>query len=140
MEGGISISEDPNIRFNYDATSGDALEVRATDSEGGKFAEAHHLIAVFVYVVDRTDIARVRKLLERIDGIAEIWGEAEKQAHGLDHQRSGELIAISQPDAWFTYYYWLDDAHAPTSPAPSRSTASLATTRVGLFLHSACCS
>jgi sulfur-oxidizing protein SoxY len=38
MEGGISLSEDPNIRFNYDGSSGDALEVRATDSEGAKFA------------------------------------------------------------------------------------------------------
>lgn len=34
MEGGISISEDPNIRFNYDGAGGDALEVRATDTEG----------------------------------------------------------------------------------------------------------
>ena len=38
MEGGISISEDPNIRFNYDAADGDALEVRATDTDGAKFA------------------------------------------------------------------------------------------------------
>ncbi|MEI9901018.1 MAG: quinoprotein dehydrogenase-associated SoxYZ-like carrier [Hyphomicrobium sp.] len=38
MEGGISISEDPNIRFNYDAADGDVLEVRATDSNGTKFA------------------------------------------------------------------------------------------------------
>jgi sulfur-oxidizing protein SoxY len=38
MEGGISISEDPNIRFNYDGSSGDVLEVRATDSNGTKFA------------------------------------------------------------------------------------------------------
>jgi sulfur-oxidizing protein SoxY len=38
MEGGISISEDPNIRFNYDAGNSDALEVRATDSDGAKFA------------------------------------------------------------------------------------------------------
>jgi sulfur-oxidizing protein SoxY len=38
MEGGISISEDPNIRFNYDGADGDALEVRATDSEGASFA------------------------------------------------------------------------------------------------------
>jgi hypothetical protein len=22
-------------------------------------------------------------------------------------------VAISRPDAWFTYYYWLDDARAP---------------------------
>ncbi len=48
-----------------------------------------------------------------IDGIAEVWGEEEKRAHGLDHARSGELVAIAEPDAWFTYYYWLDDWRAP---------------------------
>jgi sulfur-oxidizing protein SoxY len=37
MEGGISISEDPNIRFNYDAAGGDALQVRAADTEGAVF-------------------------------------------------------------------------------------------------------
>jgi sulfur-oxidizing protein SoxY len=37
MAGGISISEDPNIRFNYDAASGDALEARATDTDGAVF-------------------------------------------------------------------------------------------------------
>ena len=34
-------------------------------------------------------------------------------AHGLDHPRSGELVAVAAPNAWFTYYYWLDDARAP---------------------------
>lgn len=38
MEGGISISEDPNLRFNYDAADADALEVRAKDSNGTHFA------------------------------------------------------------------------------------------------------
>jgi sulfur-oxidizing protein SoxY len=37
MEGGISISEDPNIRFNYDAGGDDALEVRAADTDGAVF-------------------------------------------------------------------------------------------------------
>ena len=31
----------------------------------------------------------------------------------LAHERSGDLIAIAGPDAWFTYYYWLDDRRAP---------------------------
>src|SRR5205823_4640205 len=31
----------------------------------------------------------------------------------LDHPRSGELVAIAKPGAWFTYYYWLDEARAP---------------------------
>ena len=34
-------------------------------------------------------------------------------ALGLDHPRSGELVALARRDAWFTYYYWLDDRHAP---------------------------
>jgi hypothetical protein len=32
---------------------------------------------------------------------------------GLQHPRAGDLVAIAHEDAWFTYYYWLEDAHAP---------------------------
>ena len=39
--------------------------------------------------------------------------EAGKREMGLDHERSGELVAISQADRWFSYYYWLDDRLAP---------------------------
>ena len=38
---------------------------------------------------------------------------SEQRAFGLDHPRSGELVALARPDAWFTYYYWLDDSRAP---------------------------
>ncbi len=37
MTGGISISEDPNIRFSYAAGSDEMLEVVATDTDGRKF-------------------------------------------------------------------------------------------------------
>lgn len=37
MEGGISISEDPNIRFTYEGQPGDVLEVRAEDTDGMVF-------------------------------------------------------------------------------------------------------
>ncbi|MEP4807243.1 MAG: alkaline phosphatase family protein, partial [Luteolibacter sp.] len=30
-----------------------------------------------------------------------------------NHDRSGALIAIATPDAWFTYYFWEDDNLAP---------------------------
>ncbi len=42
-----------------------------------------------------------------------ILGKAEKIAAGIDHPRAGDLIAIAAENAWFTYYYWLDDARAP---------------------------
>ena len=38
---------------------------------------------------------------------------AGKQAHGIDHPRAGEFVAVAKPNAWFTYYYWLDDKLAP---------------------------
>jgi len=40
-------------------------------------------------------------------------GASEKRALGMDHSRAGDLIAIADPNAWFTYYYWQDDARAP---------------------------
>jgi predicted AlkP superfamily pyrophosphatase or phosphodiesterase len=76
------------------------------------FAVADHQVA-HIYVADPTDIPKVRSLLAATDGVAEVLDEAGKQAHYLNHPRSGELVAIAQPNAWFTYYYWLDDRHAP---------------------------
>jgi len=76
------------------------------------FALADHQIA-HVYVNDRSRINTVRALLERLDGVETILDEDGKRAAGLDHPRSGELVAISRADRWFSYYYWLDDARAP---------------------------
>ena len=73
---------------------------------------ADHQIA-HVYVRRPERIAEVKALLERIDGVETVLDEEGKRAHGLDHSRSGELVAISTADRWFTYYYWLDDARAP---------------------------
>jgi predicted AlkP superfamily pyrophosphatase or phosphodiesterase len=76
------------------------------------FAVADHQIA-HVYVNDPFYIPKVRSLLEETEGIAYILDDNQKSAYGLAHSRSGELIAVAQPDAWFTYYYWLDDRRAP---------------------------
>jgi sulfur-oxidizing protein SoxY len=37
LEGGISLSEDPNIRFTYGGAAGEALEVTAKDTDGNVF-------------------------------------------------------------------------------------------------------
>jgi hypothetical protein len=58
-------------------------------------------------------VPEVKRLLERLDGVDQVLDEEGKRAIGLDHARSGELVAVAKPDAWFTYYYWLDDARAP---------------------------
>ena len=38
VEGGISFSEDPSIRFSYDGNPSDPMEVKAQDSDGTQFA------------------------------------------------------------------------------------------------------
>ncbi len=76
------------------------------------FAVADHQIA-HVYVRDSRDLSRTRDVLERLPGVAEVLDEDGKRREGLDHARSGEFVLVSEPDAWFTYYYWLDDRRAP---------------------------
>ncbi|CAN5704854.1 alkaline phosphatase family protein [soil metagenome] len=76
------------------------------------FAVADHQIA-HVYVRSPSRIPQVKQLLEGVSGIEAVLDEEGKRAHGLDHPRSGELVAISAADRWFSYYYWLDDARAP---------------------------
>jgi predicted AlkP superfamily pyrophosphatase or phosphodiesterase len=76
------------------------------------FAVADHQVA-HVYVNDASRISLVRSVLEKLDGVEQVLGEAGKSAMGLDHERSGELVAISRPDRWFSYYYWLDERRAP---------------------------
>lgn len=76
------------------------------------FAVADHQLA-HVYVEDSQDIAEVRRVLESLEGVDRVLDEAGKKALGLDHARSGELVALAKPESWFTYYYWLDDDRAP---------------------------
>ncbi|MGN9759636.1 alkaline phosphatase family protein [Streptomyces sp. SD31] len=76
------------------------------------FAVADHQVA-HVYVRDPADRPRVAELLHGLAGVAQVLDETGKKEHGLDHERAGELVAVAAPEAWFTYYYWLDDARAP---------------------------
>lgn len=76
------------------------------------FAVADHQIA-HVYVRRPEDLESAREALAGLPGIDLLLDDEGKKAHGLDHPRSGELVAVADPDAWFTYYYWLDDDRAP---------------------------
>lgn len=84
------------------------LDCGASDA----FAVADHQLA-HVYVKNPARIREVRAVLESLDGVAEVLDQDGKAAHGLDHPRAGELVAVAAPDRWFTYYYWLDDGKMP---------------------------
>jgi predicted AlkP superfamily pyrophosphatase or phosphodiesterase len=76
------------------------------------FALADHQIA-HVYVGEAGLLPEVRRIVAALPGIESVLDRTEQAAFGLDHERSGELVALARHDAWFTYYYWLDDRHAP---------------------------
>lgn len=76
------------------------------------FAVADHQVA-HVYVNDKSRLAEVRKIIEATEGVARVLDDAGKREYHLDHNRGGDLVALAAADAWFTYYYWLDDARAP---------------------------
>jgi predicted AlkP superfamily pyrophosphatase or phosphodiesterase len=76
------------------------------------FAVADHQVA-HVYVNDRSKVQAVRELLQSTAGIEQVLDADGKHAFGIDHARSGDLVAVAAPNAWFTYYYWVEDERAP---------------------------
>ena len=91
----------------------DELGTEALDAGASEaFAVADHQVA-HVYVRNPARVAEVTSLLEGVSGIESILDRAGQAGIGLDHERAGDLVAISAADRWFTYYYWLDDALAP---------------------------
>ena len=67
-----------------------------------------HQIA-HIYIKNPTDIPAVKRLFEEKPGVEQVLDEEGKRAYGLNHERSGELVLISESDSWFTYYFWEDD-------------------------------
>lgn len=91
----------------------DELGRETLDAGGSRvFAVADHQVA-HVYVRDSDMLREVRGFLDEVEGVAEVRASAEMWGDGIGAQRAGDLVAVADPDAWFTYYYWSDDARAP---------------------------
>ena len=72
------------------------------------FAVADHQVA-HIYLNDPSLREEVRTLLQATEGVEEVrdgW-------QGVGGERGGDLVAVSDVDSWFSYYYWLDDSKAP---------------------------
>ena len=94
----------------------DELGLEILDAGASKvFAVADHQVAhIYLNPDAGSGLEKsVRELLEQTDGVESVLGRTEKAAAGIDHPRAGDLIAVARENAWFTYYYWLDDARAP---------------------------
>lgn len=98
-EGLLAVRETP---------AGEVLDVFASRA----FAVADHQIA-HVHAKDATSRAAAKRVIEALPGVERVLEGYELTIVGLAHPRAGDLVAIAKPNAWFTYYYWLDDEAAP---------------------------
>lgn len=55
----------------------------------------------------------VRDVVSSIPGVEQVLTKQQKFLVGLDHERSGDLVAVADDHSWFTYYYWINDRKAP---------------------------
>lgn len=91
----------------------DELGLETLDCGASKaFAIADHQVA-HIYVNDPSIRWQVRSLLGSTPGIDEVRELTDEWGEGAATGRGGDFIAIAAADAWFTYYFWMDDAVAP---------------------------
>ncbi len=91
----------------------DELGLEQLDCGASKaFAVADHQVA-HVYVNDASIRDEVRSVLEATEGVGAVLDDDGKRKSGIDHERAGDFVAVSDQRSWFTYYYWLDDQVAP---------------------------
>lgn len=75
------------------------------------FAMVDHQVA-HIYIKDGYE-KETRKALETASGVDRILDSSGKKDLAIDHERSGELIAIAARDKWFSYYWWYEEDKAP---------------------------
>jgi predicted AlkP superfamily pyrophosphatase or phosphodiesterase len=117
-EYGVSPVSTP-IHVNRALREAGLLSVRVEDGgeildvpQSRAFAVADHQIA-HIYVSQSDLVDAVQRIVAALPGVEHVLNRDEQRAFGLDHPRSGELVALARRNAWFTYYYWLDDRRAP---------------------------
>ena len=75
------------------------------------FAMVDHQVA---HIFAKDGFAReARKVLEATAGVDTVLDAEGKKKLGIDHSRSGELVAVAERDRWFSYYWWHDESAAP---------------------------
>jgi len=94
-----------------DSGQGEVLDFANSDA----WALADHQFS-HVFARDRNPsiIQRVSEIFNNLDGVDEVLTHEGLARYGLDHERSGEVVVVSSPNSWQAYYYWRDDAQAPS--------------------------
>jgi predicted AlkP superfamily pyrophosphatase or phosphodiesterase len=80
--------------------------------ESDAWALVDHQLA-HIFVSDPTRVGSVADLFRNHPLVKHVLIGTDRGRFNLDHPRSGDVVLISDPDAWFAYYWWEDDARAP---------------------------
>lgn len=75
------------------------------------FAMVDHQVA-HIYIKDGF-ADKTQKVLEDLPEVEKVLTKKEQKGLKIDNERSGELIAISTKDKWFSYYWWDEAQKAP---------------------------
>ncbi len=97
------------LALREDESGGEVL----VPPESEAWAMVDHQFA-HVFVRDETNISRMADLFRGEPLVEQVLVGDERREVGLDHPRSGEIVLIAKPQAWFAYYWWLDDSRAPS--------------------------
>ncbi len=93
-----------------DGPFGETLDI----FESRAFAVCDHQLAhIYTRPGDEHALELAYETIAQIPGVARVYRGEERKEIGLEHPRSGELIALCKPSAWFAYPYWLDESRAP---------------------------
>ena len=96
------------LQVRQESTGWETLDAGASRA----FAVADHQIA-HIYIQNQRDVSSVENLLKGIEGIDQVLNREKQKAIGINHERTGDLVIVSEQGCWFTYYFWMDDSLAP---------------------------
>ncbi len=80
--------------------------------QSAAFALADHQVAL-VACLDVAAQARTAETLRALEGVAQVLDREGQAAYGVAHPRTGELLLVAEPGAWFAYPWWTDAREAP---------------------------
>jgi hypothetical protein len=92
-----------------DGDDGEQLDLAASSA----WAMVDHQFSHVFVNGGTAEIARVKQLFTRREGIDEVLARDELARYELNHEHSGDVVLISTTNSWQAYSWWLDDARAP---------------------------
>jgi len=75
------------------------------------FAMVDHQVA-HIYIKGAS-VQQIKRILDSVEGIEIVLDEDGKKMMNVNHERSGDLIAIAESDKWFSYYWWFEEEKSP---------------------------